>query len=281
MVGPKGACTTNKVLQVWLIKMESVKMSHEYQLDALFTPSSIRKINQDGFAIIRNFFDATEMKPIYEDIKGLAKAFYDHTSLTMPNVPDDEIDRTLVGLIKDSPKIQSTLYDRLQLMPANLALPNSTKVRRLAKLLFGSHSYGVWPRLQARFDVHQDMKNVIEWHHDYLYNQGTKHSWTLWLPLVNIQPNMGLLRIAPRTHIVKIPFKFTRTGGVNRFDYTLEQSVVDNLEIVMPDHYSAGDLVIFHSLVVHAGAVNQDHDRARLVTLFRIQDLTTLEALKA
>jgi len=255
-------------------------MPHEYQLDTLFSPSSLQQINQDGFGIIRNFFDATELKPVYDDIKGLAQAFYSHTSLPMPSVPDTELDRPLVDLLKTNPKLQSTLYDRLQQMPANLALPSSSKIRQLAGLLFGNHPYGVWPRLQVRFDLYQDIKNVIEWHHDYLYNQGTKHSWTLWMPLVNIQPEMGLLRIAPRTHTVETPFEFTKTGGVNRFDYTLDQSIVDKLEIVMPDHYNAGDLVIFHSLVVHAGAVNQDHDRARLVTLYRIQDLTTLEAFE-
>lgn len=133
-------------------------MIYEHQLETLFSPSSLQQLNQNGFGVIRNFFDASDLKAIYADLRALCEAFYAQAYLDMPHVADEEQDRLLVSFLKQQPALQSTLYDRLQVMPANLATPHHPKVRQLAQLLFGQPAYGVWPRLQVRLDLYQDTK---------------------------------------------------------------------------------------------------------------------------
>jgi hypothetical protein len=254
--------------------------SYEYRSEDIAKPGFMDSLNEAGFGVIRGFFTEADLKPLWADVRNLAIAFASSNGVGLDEVSDNEVDRLLVSFLKERPQLQGVLYDRLQQTPANLATPGHEKFRDMARKLFNTEAYGIWPRMQVRLDLYQDKKNVIEWHHDYLYNQGTKNSWTAWMPLVDISEGMGLLRIAPGTHSVPTPFEFTKTGGVNRFDYTLDPEVVAGLNLVRPDFYNAGDLVLFHSLVIHAGAENQTLDRARLVQLFRLQNLNDLEAFE-
>ncbi|MFN3145303.1 MAG: phytanoyl-CoA dioxygenase family protein [Paracoccaceae bacterium] len=251
-----------------------------------YTPEDIpgdgfaERLQRDGFCLIRGFFSPDDLRPIWTDLANLVTAFARANGITLDDVPDGQIDRQLVTLLQERPDLQGTLYDRLQLAPGILSTPSHAKFRDLASRLFSTDAFGVWPRVQVRLDLFKDVKNVIEWHHDYLYNQGTKSSWTVWMPLVDISTDMGQLSIAPGTHRVEIPFEFIRTGGGNRFDYTLDAETVSGLDLVRPEGYRAGDLVLFHSMVVHAGAENRTKDRARLVQLFRMQNVNDLEAFE-
>ena len=230
-----------------------------------------------GFLVIRNFFDTQDLVPLWEDLHRLASAFCQGLCIDVETVDPSESDRLIVNIINHRPQLQPVLYDRLQNVPSLLAIPSHPKVRRLAQHLLGTDRYGIWPRMQIRMDRYEDRRNLIEWHHDYLYNQGTKHSYTLWMPLVNFENAMGVLLIAKRSHKLG-NVNFIKTQGPNRFDYTLSKEVVAGLDIVSPDCYRAGDLVVFHSLVLHSGTINTLAHRARLTALFRIQDLSTLEA---
>ncbi|MCG3138365.1 MAG: hypothetical protein HJJLKODD_02228 [Phycisphaerae bacterium] len=244
--------------------------------DHINTPSGIRSVQENGVALIRGFFTADDLQPINEDITKLASAFYQALGQSLPVHPPHQLDRLLVTLLQQRPDWQSTLYDRLQQLPSLLALPNHARFQKLSRTMLQSQSIGVWPRVQMRLDRYADDKNVIEWHHDYLYNQGTRASYTLWMPLVNISAEMGLLQIAPGSHrLTEVPF--TKTEHERRFDYTLTDEFLANLSVTIPDQYQAGDLLIFHSLVLHSGASNRHPERARLVALFRVQDLNQLD----
>jgi hypothetical protein len=175
--------------------------------------------------------------------------------------------------------MQSVLYDRLQQMPALLSLPSHPRFLETARKLLDTKYVGVWPRVQQRFDRFGDGANLIKWHHDYLYNGGTRSSFTFWMPVVDITPEMGLLKIVPGSHL-RDDFRFVKESNGQRFSFTLEGDVVQNLETVAPE-VRAGDCVIFHSLSVHTGSPVTIPGRARLTVLFRMQDLTRLEAFVA
>lgn len=242
----------------------------------------LQEIYEEGYIIIKNFFSQSELLPYWSSINTLAQAFARGIGLDIRefnDVPPDELDRRFVSIIKRRPDLQSILYDRLQVLPELLALPSHQRFQRLAMELLKTKSIGVWPRMQVRFDLCGDKKNVIKWHHDYLYNKGTSNSYTFWMPMVSITKEMGTLLLAERSHKLQLQDEVFEPLEVNsRFAFNLREEILKQLQYWQPESFQAGDLVIFHSLFVHSGMLNTVHDRARMTVLFGLQDLETLEA---
>jgi hypothetical protein len=241
-----------------------------------------REIQNKGYVIIRNFFPQPELLAYWNAIDLLAEAFAKGIGLHLSEFDDllpDERDRKFVRIIKNRPDLQPVLYDRLQMIPELLALPSHQRFQKLAQELLKTKSIGVWPRMQVRLDLCGDEKNVIRWHHDYLYNKGTSNSYTFWMPMVSITKEMGTLLLAERSHKLKLRDEIFERVEVNRrFLYNLKEETLKQLEYWQPESFSAGDLVIFHSLLVHSGMLNTMQDRARMTVLFRMQNLEKLEA---
>lgn len=239
-------------------------------------PRALAAVEELGFIVLRGFLTEEHLKPLSTDVERLTGSFYRGLGLEMPTYPVGQIDRPLVKLVQNHPHVRAPLYDRLQQIPTLLSLPAHDQFRWLAETLLGTDHVGVWPRTQVRFDMFEDGVNRIDWHHDYVYNKGTTASYTFWLPLVDIEPAMGPISIAPGSHRTR-DIVFTKTGLGNRFDLTLSAETLSRFEIVTPGTYRSGDLVIMHSLLLHAGNMNSLLDRARLTVLFRMQDLNRLE----
>lgn len=238
------------------------------------------EIHEQGYLLLHGFFSDADLGPIWRDIDHLVEAFCRQAELPCPAVDARQRDRRVAGIINQRPDLQSDLYERLQQLPALLALANHPKIRALAETILTTEKIGVWPRIQMRMDLYQDEFNRIAWHTDYMYNQGTDDSFTFWMPLVNVEPDMGLLRIAPRSHHIADQFEFCKIDSTNRFAYTLKDEDVNCLEIETPQSDRAGDLVVFHSKVIHCGAINFNPHRARLTALFRMQNLNSLEVFR-
>lgn len=241
-----------------------------------------QEIQKNGYIIIRNFFSQSELLACWNAIDILAEAFARGIGLNLREFDDvlpDERDRMFACIIKKRPDLQPVLYDRLQMIPELLALPSHQRFQKLAKEVLKTKSIGVWPRMQVRLDLCGDEKNVIRWHHDYLYNKGTSDSYAFWMPMVSITKEMGTLLLANRSHKLELRDEMFERVEVNRrFVFNLKEEILKQLEYWQPENFSAGDLVIFHSLLVHSGMLNTMQDRARMTVLFRMQNLETLEA---
>lgn len=237
-----------------------------------------QQVETNGFLYIPNFLDASELQELWADLDELTKAFYSGVQCPTESCKADQRDRPLVSIVNAKQSIRPVLYDRLQAMPSLLALPAHPKVRAIATTVLGTQQVGVWPRVQLRFDTLSDEKNLIAWHHDYLYNKGTRDSYTFWIPLVSITPDMGLLQFAAQSHLRADQVEFTKAEHGRRFDCDLDESTLKSFDIFSHEKYEAGDLVLFHSKFIHSGQLNANPQRARLTALFRMQDLGTLEA---
>ncbi len=98
-------------------------------------------------------------------------------------------------------------------------------------------------------------------HQDWRPIQGAADTLTVWIPLADIPPQLGGLRI----------LEGSQHGGVARYDPETESIGID-------DHdprwrtasYRQGDVLIFHSLTVHAGLPNTTN-RLRRSCEFRYQ----------
>lgn len=234
--------------------------------------NEIKSLEDNGYVVIKKFLSDDELSPLLSELKSLALAF----GITNKQLDSFEtIDEAFVEIIKNNKKLKPFLYDRLQQLPQLLKLPSTDKVFNLSKLVLKTSSIGVWPRMQIRLDLAEDSENLIEWHTDYAYNRGTSNSYTFWLPLVPIDKSMGPITMVSGSHKKEYNF-ITNTNG-RRHSLTLEDDEVKKLDAIQVDQFQAGDLVLFHSKFLHSGMINTVKNRARLVCVFRMQNLNTLE----
>lgn len=121
----------------------------------------------------------------------------------------------------------------------------------------------------ARMTFPQHLSTTTPAHQDYVFVQGTIAAITAWLPLGDCPRELGGLKIARATHYGKIyeHHLMSGSGGMG----------IDVSEV--PDDwystdYRTGDVLLFHSLLVHQGLPNLTDDRLRLSCDFRYQAIS-------
>lgn len=240
----------------------------------IITDSELISLENKGYLLIKNFFSKEDLTPLMDEMTNLAIAFG-----MAKNKIDSyrEIDELFVDIIKNNHKLKPFIYDRLQLMPQLLKIPSNDKIQNLSKTILKTNGIGVWPRMQLRLDLANDSKNLIEWHTDYLYNRGTSDSYTFWIPLVSINKDMGPIKMVSGSH--KKEYSFVLSTEERRHAFTLETAEKQKLKITQIDQFNAGDLIVFHSKFLHSGEINRVENRARLVCVFRMQNINKLEIL--
>lgn len=241
-------------------------------MQTLINDKELKCLEDDGFLLIKNFLSKAELSPLMYELENLATAF----GSTRESISKaDSIDEIFVDIIKKNQELQPFLYDRLQLLPQLLKISSHEKVLHLSKTILKTETIGVWPRMQLRLDLANDNENLIEWHTDYSYNKGTSHSYTFWLPIVPIDKKMGPILMVPGSHTKN--YKFIKSDKGRRHTFTLEDEDVGNLKTMQQDKFAAGDLLVFHSKFLHSGMVNKIENRARLVCVFRMQNVNKLD----
>jgi len=234
--------------------------------------NELKSLEDNGYVLIKRFLSDNELNPLLLELKNLALVF----GISNEHLDSfDTIDEAFVEIVKNNKNFKPFLYDRLQQLPQLLKIPSTNKIFDLSKLILKTDRIGVWPRIQIRLDLAEDSENLIEWHTDYAYNRGTPDSYTFWLPLVPINKAMGPITMVPSSH--KKEYKFITNTNTRRHSLTIDDEEIKKLNTMQIDQFQAGDLVLFHSKFLHSGMINTVKNRARLVCVFRMQNLNTLE----
>lgn len=104
-------------------------------------------------------------------------------------------------------------------------------------------------------------------HQDHMYNQASTEMYTVWVPLGDVEADMGGLEVLPRSHL----------NGLKEVDEETEAgSITYQVKERWPDRdwfrpaYNAGDCIIFHSLTLHRASPNMS-ERVRLSVDCRYQ----------
>lgn len=230
-------------------------------------------LKEYGVSLVKNLVTQEMLAPVLSEIKAFAKVLANSLQEDLSS-NEQEIDSFFARIISKYPHLQSTIYDRLGKLLSLHAFPSQKEILNFSEHILGTKNVGLWwPRIQIRLDTYEDHENLIGWHHDYLYNKGTVDSYTFWIPLVKLDKSMGLLKFIPYSH--KRDYQFAQNLE-RRHSYDLAHSLEEE-DIAEFPQYSPGDLLIFHSKLVHTGQVNKTPDRVRMVILYRMQNLEKLE----
>jgi hypothetical protein len=159
------------------------------------------------------------------------------------------------------------VYERIQKQEAFHRLPHEPAVVKLMESLF-EESVVCLPNKICRIAFPNNNAKATPAHQDFLYIQGSTETLTCWAPLGDVSAALGGLMVQPASHKAGffLPHKHPGVGGnAVDFDPTLPWAGTD---------FKAGDVLVFHSMLVHAARPSTSPDRLRLSTDFRFCGLS-------
>lgn len=248
-----------------------------YSEDAL--PDVQRAYQADGAVVVKNVVDPQLIASYRKNLMRLMQ-----TRLNAAAVPSDRCG-DLDGYYRELCAVDENLSGEVILAARDLVefyqLVSAPRVRNVAEKLVGSEVCQIVHDVCLfRIDPPVvDHPRLFDWHQDYPYNVLSRSAVTLWLPLTDITPEMGPLRVVPRSHgaIRPVSFRQAFAGGGKGMGHKvfelkeMDRALLEASSVEIPD-VNAGDGVFFHSCLLHRSGTNRS-DRARWVFNVRYGDM--------
>jgi phytanoyl-CoA hydroxylase len=225
---------------------------------------------RDGFLILKSFFKKQTIEEILRDSKRIFLAQFRDRKMTSAKSPDDlleeEFNAFLYRLFEEDLLVLTNCGKQAQhLMPLHrlaldkeienlltgigLSFPNiSTR-----PVLFFNHPKLALKKVYHKMDAHQDWRSM----------QGSLNSVVIWVPLVDVNKDLGALQVVPGSHRAGLQTDHMDAGfGM----VNVETSKFTSVEL------EQGDILLFSSFLIHQSGENITN-RPRWSCHFRYNDL--------
>jgi ectoine hydroxylase-related dioxygenase (phytanoyl-CoA dioxygenase family) len=238
-----------------------VKAFHELHAGNLRRGELREEIDSKGYVLIRELLPRHAVQSVLADVTSILS---EASWLTPESNPLERV--PMPGAAYGDPDpIFKSVYQQVFNLESFHALPHQTALRKVMQMLVGDQVL-VHPKPIGRMIFPNCDRLVVHAHQDYEFMGGDPEFFTVWIPLHDCPVDMGPLRILE---------------GSNRFG--VQQHQRENLHVPeipidaaagddwVGGHVNAGDVLIFHSLTVHAASPNAS-DRMRISLDCRFQD---------
>jgi 1-deoxypentalenic acid 11beta-hydroxylase len=135
----------------------------------------------------------------------------------------------------------------------------------------------------VRYSLPHDPEHVSPPHQDYFFVRFNQEFRTFWIPLMDIDEEVGGLAIAPGVHKQGL-FNHTEADHVYSYVFKGRKQMGIPLESVprpwLTTDYHPGDVLVFHNLMVHWALPNRS-DRIRLSIDNRCQPINAIRTWQA
>ena len=217
---------------------------------------------EEGYLFFRNVLDSAAILKVKQDFvqvlqqQGVVKAGVSEPIWTGAGL--DQIDD-----------------DALYALDSYQELLDRKSSRLLFEQIFGEPVF-MYRNTDIRFALPKDRKHLTPSHQDHFFIRQTNHFRTAWIPLMNIESNVGGLTLAARSH---------QSGLLEHVEHETAYSYIFRgrkqrgvpLERIQQNwltaDYRPGDLLIFHSLMIHRALPNTS-DKIRLSLDARYQPIS-------
>jgi phytanoyl-CoA dioxygenase PhyH len=157
------------------------------------------------------------------------------------------------------------LYNEVQKLEAFHSFAHRPELLGVVEAVLGEPALP-HPNKIARFSFPQNVKHTTPAHQDFPFIQGTAETFTTWIPLGDTPRELGGLKIDAGTHRSRVYDHHISFGaGGMGID---PDALPDNWHST---DYRAGDVLLFHSMIVHQALPNLTPDRLRLSVDYRYQ----------
>jgi hypothetical protein len=157
------------------------------------------------------------------------------------------------------------VYREVQRREAFHALAHHAALLDLAERLLDEPALP-HPNKIARLSFPGNVQHTTPPHQDFPFIQGAARTYTMWIPLGDVPRELGGLEVNRGSHRTGVFPHHIAMGaggmGIHLADLPDDWHTAD---------YRAGDVLVFHSHMVHRAAPNQSRGRLRLSVDFRYQ----------
>jgi ectoine hydroxylase-related dioxygenase (phytanoyl-CoA dioxygenase family) len=242
-------------------EVAKLKAFHELQAIDLTADVLRDEISSKGYALIRGVLARDAVRSVLCDVTGVLTA----ADWLLPGHEPLERLADQSAACGDPDPTFKRVYQEVFNLESFHALPHQPALRKVMEMLVGEQIL-VHPKPIGRLIFPNCERLVVHAHQDYEFMGGDPEFFTVWIPLHDCPVDAGPLRILEGSH---------------RFG--LQHHERDNLHVPeIPDgaatgdqwvsgDVNAGDVLIFHSLTVHAASPNRS-DRLRISLDCRFQD---------
>jgi phytanoyl-CoA hydroxylase len=228
---------------------------------------------KNGFFLLKDFFNKSKIEEILNDAKNIflnqiiEKKYISNCKLE--DLKESEFNDYLYKLFTDFPDIISNCGKQIQHLISLHRLSLDKEIITVLKDLgikFPNIStrpvlYFNHPKLAKKKVYH-----TVEAHQDWRSMQGSLNSIVIWVPLVDVDKDLGALKVLPGSHL-----KGLKTDeiidGFGMVNVTREEK-----EKFKSIEVNSGDILIFSSFLVHESGINTT-DSPRWSCHFRYNDL--------
>jgi ectoine hydroxylase-related dioxygenase (phytanoyl-CoA dioxygenase family) len=218
-------------------------------------------MESDGYLLVRGALPANNVRHLLQRITGiLATAGW----LRPGSDPIEHMARAGAACGDPDPEFKR-VYQQVFNLEAFHALPHHPALQRAMKMLTGERLL-VHPKPIGRLIFPDCERLTVHAHQDFRFMGGDPECFTAWIPLHDCPVEVGPLRIMHGSH---------HFGFQNHEDEKLHVPEIPLEDVIGGDwvggSVNAGDVLLFHSLTVHAAAPNHSQ-QLRISLDCRFQD---------
>jgi hypothetical protein len=225
-------------------------------------PELDRRMQRDGYLFIRGLLPADLLEDLRLQLLELAAAGgWVKAGTSLENAIAD-----LDGFCLEPEPKYNEVYHRMYKLPDFHAIQHHPHLTGLLERMAGERIIA-HPRIIGRTIFPQREAYTTPPHQDFVPIQGTAATYTAWFPLSTLTPEMGGLQIAAGSHLHGV-YDIRPTLGAGGME------IIDPItDTWMGNPFAQGDVLFFHSMVVHQGVSNTG-ERLRMSMDGRYQKLS-------
>jgi ectoine hydroxylase-related dioxygenase (phytanoyl-CoA dioxygenase family) len=241
--------------------MKRVKPFREIQARDLTSCSLQDEIASKGYLLVRGLLPHDAIAPLLGEI---TQVFYAAGWLQPDHDPLERIADTSAACGDPDPSFKRT-YQEIFNLESFHALPHHPALKQVMSMLVGEQLL-IHPKPIGRLIFPHCERLVNHAHQDYRFMDGDVECFTVWIPLHDCPIDQGPLQILEGSHRFGVQSHNTANLHVPEIP---EETVLGGDWV--GGQISAGDVLIFHSLTVHAASPNVSN-RLRVSLDCRFQD---------
>jgi hypothetical protein len=226
-----------------------MKPFHEIQICDLDPRALQEELGSRGYALIRGLIPHADIKHVLGDVTEILS---DAGWLQPGHDPIEHWADNNATCGDPDPDFKRTYLEVFNLESFH-SLPHHPALKGAMRMLVGEQVL-VHPKPIGRLIFPNCDSLTVHAHQDYRFMSGDPECFTVWIPLHDCPTELGPLRILEGSH---------RFGIVEHEDENLHVPEIQAEALREGDWVSgqinAGDVLIFHSLTVHAASANRSH----------------------
>jgi ectoine hydroxylase-related dioxygenase (phytanoyl-CoA dioxygenase family) len=238
-----------------------VNAFHELHAGNLRLGELREEIDSKGYVLIRELLPRHAVQSVLTDVTGILSA---QSWLTPESNPLERIPRPGTAFGDPDPTFKR-VYQQVFNLESFHALPHQPALRNVMKMLVGDQVL-VHPKPIGRLIFPNCDRLLVHPHQDYEFMGGDPEFFTVWIPLHDCPVDLGPLRIIEGSH--RFGVQHHQKENLHVPEIPIDAAAGGDW---VGGPFKAGDVLIFHSLTVHAASPNAS-DRMRISLDCRFQN---------